>query len=211
MEEITNTNENTNKNEINFQNFNKLREEDVGISEYLNKNSLGFTCVLKHRFSDFLVNEIDMEGNVVWVKTPKIEEKIKENSTDEPSSREELDSLVDKNFGGEKGIISNHEDLSSLKIFLFNCLNPQSSIHNEEPLFIGFIEDKNVRKCFHEKIREHFPFLETETLNEGQIFKSRNVVIHSKKNIKKDERSDDKEISTSISLSNSNDYKKKIN
>ena len=193
-EEISIANSLTNKNDKDFQYFNKLKEEDVGISEYINKNSIGFTCVLKHRYTDFLVNEIDMQGKVVWVKSPQIEEKPKEKTNNELSSKEEVDQLVEENFGGEKAIITSQEDLTSLKVFLFNCLNKDSSNEqNEKPLFIGFIDDKILRKSFHEKIREHFPFLETETLNEGQIFKSRTTGSQSKKNTKKDDRAEDKD------------------
>ena len=49
--------------------FNKIGEEDVGITEYIDSSNKGFKCVLKHRYSDFIVNEIDIDGNVVWVKT----------------------------------------------------------------------------------------------------------------------------------------------
>jgi len=47
-------------------------EASVGILTYLNKNdseipSSGFSCILKHRFSDFNVNEIDPEGNVAYL------------------------------------------------------------------------------------------------------------------------------------------------
>ena len=184
-EEITNTNSIANKNENDFQYFNKLKEEDVGISEYINTNSIGFTCVLKHRYTDFLVNEIDMEGKVVWVKTPQIEEKPKEKTSSEPSSKEEVELLVEENFGGEKAIITSQEDLASLKVFLFNCLNQDSSNEqNEKPLFIGFIDDKNLRKSFHEKIRELFKLLEGTKQGNwvgklvGQLLGTINIYTH---------------------------------
>ena len=40
-------------------------EADVGISEFQNSELPGFDAILKHRFSDFNVNEIDLKGNVV--------------------------------------------------------------------------------------------------------------------------------------------------
>ncbi|KAJ2238123.1 multisubstrate pseudouridine synthase 7 [Coemansia sp. RSA 1722] len=42
-----------------------LRERDVGITEYITEGWHGFDAIIKHRFSDFLVNEIDPQGNVV--------------------------------------------------------------------------------------------------------------------------------------------------
>lgn len=41
----------------------QLKEEEVGISEYINEHP-GFTGIIKARFSDFHVNEINLEGNV---------------------------------------------------------------------------------------------------------------------------------------------------
>ena len=63
--------------------FNKIGEEDVGITEYIDSSNKGFKCVLKHRYSDFIVNEIDIDGNVVWVKT-------KDSNIQEEEKKEEL-------------------------------------------------------------------------------------------------------------------------
>lgn len=43
---------------------NSLFEKDIGVTEYIG-TAPGFTGVIKARFSDFQVNEIDIEGNVV--------------------------------------------------------------------------------------------------------------------------------------------------
>ena len=43
-------------------------EQDVGISKYLDNDpetQFGFSCILKHRYSDFNVNEIDEHGQVI--------------------------------------------------------------------------------------------------------------------------------------------------
>ncbi|KAJ2908979.1 multisubstrate pseudouridine synthase 7 [Coemansia aciculifera] len=42
-----------------------LRETDVGITQFVTAGWRGFDAIIKHRFSDFFVNEIDLEGNVV--------------------------------------------------------------------------------------------------------------------------------------------------
>lgn len=41
------------------------KEEHVGISEFLNKDNVGFRGTIKERFSDFIVNEIAPDGTVV--------------------------------------------------------------------------------------------------------------------------------------------------
>ena len=67
------------KSIINLDKFNQTKEEDVGITEYMSPENPGFKCVLKHRYSDFLVNEIGLDGKVVWIKesdtTPQNQEK----------------------------------------------------------------------------------------------------------------------------------------
>lgn len=57
---------------------NRLTEEDAGITEYVSKHE-GFSAVIKQRFSDFHVNEIDTEGNVITLTcltAPHVEVKV---------------------------------------------------------------------------------------------------------------------------------------
>ncbi len=42
-------------------------EADVGIDVFMNPDLEGFDAILKHRFSDFNVNEIDMDGKIVKI------------------------------------------------------------------------------------------------------------------------------------------------
>jgi hypothetical protein len=41
-------------------------EVEAGIQEYLSSENSSIQCVIKHRFSDFIVNEIDEHGKVIW-------------------------------------------------------------------------------------------------------------------------------------------------
>ena len=45
------------------------REVRAGITEYVCPNNLGFAGTLKQRYSDFLVNEIGLDGKVVHLRT----------------------------------------------------------------------------------------------------------------------------------------------
>lgn len=50
-----------------------LKENQIGITEYVSPGP-GFTGIIKHRISDFQVNEIDLDGNVAKLtdtKAPK--------------------------------------------------------------------------------------------------------------------------------------------
>jgi tRNA pseudouridine13 synthase len=46
-------------------------EVAVGITEYVNPTLPSWSGVLKQRYTDFLVNEVDQEGNVVHLKSTK--------------------------------------------------------------------------------------------------------------------------------------------
>lgn len=69
-----------------------ISEPDVGITQYISPDLPGFLGILKQRYTDFLVNEIDLEGAVVHLtdngQTPKPKEEpkaeIKEEAKEEP-------------------------------------------------------------------------------------------------------------------------------
>lgn len=51
------------------------REVRAGITEYVCPGNLGFTGVLKQRYTDFLVNEIGLDGQVLHLKSTDVEAK----------------------------------------------------------------------------------------------------------------------------------------
>ncbi|KAI4948236.1 hypothetical protein J4E91_006231 [Alternaria rosae] len=53
------------------------REVRAGITEYVCPDNLGFTGVLKQRYTDFLVNEIGLDGRVLHLKSTDVEDKKK--------------------------------------------------------------------------------------------------------------------------------------
>lgn len=55
----------------------QLSEIDVGITEYINEGP-GFSGIIKARFSDFHVNEIDSEGKVAKLTDTNIPEYFKQ-------------------------------------------------------------------------------------------------------------------------------------
>ena len=54
------------------------KEVRAGITEYITPDNLGFTGVLKQRYTDFLVNEIGLDGQVLHLKKVGVEKKKKE-------------------------------------------------------------------------------------------------------------------------------------
>ncbi|KAI8071095.1 pseudouridine synthase [Gongronella butleri] len=57
-------------------------EKDVGITAYVHPDLPSFHCILKHRKEDFLVNEVDMEGNTVHLTN--FDQPSLKPQTDEP-------------------------------------------------------------------------------------------------------------------------------
>ena len=56
---------------------NSTLETEVGIEQYLNKEMTskgGIQGIIKHLYSDFAVNEVDLDGNVVMIKSTDVPE-----------------------------------------------------------------------------------------------------------------------------------------
>ena len=141
--------------------FNKIKEEDVGITQFMDNTNTGFKCILKHRYSDFIVNEIDINGKVIWIKdTQSIQEnelnKIITEEKKEEITEEKTDKIIKEKF--TELTESNKEKLYD---FISNFINKQNT--KDDFLILPYLENKEDRKKFHEKIRENFPFLDSET------------------------------------------------
>jgi len=131
----------------------------------------GFKCVLKHRYSDFIVNEIDVNGNVVWLKesneninTNVISSEKKEGEDkNEELNEEKVDEII-KNIFSE---FLNEKEKESLNKLITNYIYKQHQINDS--IEVNFIEDKDKRRKLHESIREHFPFLDSSTIENKEI------------------------------------------
>lgn len=58
------------------------REVRAGIMEYVCPDNLGFTGVLKQRYTDFLVNEIGLDGQVLHLRSTEVEAKKSAKATE---------------------------------------------------------------------------------------------------------------------------------
>ncbi|GBM52146.1 Pseudouridylate synthase 7 [Araneus ventricosus] len=122
----------------NEKSFKRASEQDVGITEYLS-DLPEFKAIMKERYSDFIVNEIDTEGNVVRLTNL---EKPKN-----PESDLKVDGLLDD--ATVKGI----EELIS---------DERSEVE------INVTEkDKDTRKEIHVAIRKMFNGVESSTEDRG--------------------------------------------
>ena len=172
MEEENNSEKkNQNKEKvINLEKFNNVKEEEVGITEFMCPENPGFKCVLKHRYSDFIVNEIGTDGKVVWIKESQedISSILAENKKVEKSDKEELtEEKADEIIKSKFSQYLNEEESEGLSKLISNYL---LKIHQlNDSIEVTFLEDKDKRRQLHENIREYFPFLDSETIEYKEI------------------------------------------
>ena len=161
------------KSIINLDKFNQTKEEDVGITEYMSPENPGFKCVLKHRYSDFLVNEIGLDGKVVWIKesdtTPQNQEK-KDEEKKEELTEEKVDEIIKNNFTE----LMSTEEIKKFRDLIINYIYKTFQIN--ESIEINYIEEKIKRKSLHENIRQYFSFLDSETI-ENKENKEKKIII----------------------------------
>ena len=171
--EEKNENKKTEK-KIDLEKFNNTKEEEVGITEFMCPENPGFKCVLKHRYSDFIVNEIDINGNIVWLKESNedinnnnniisLEKKEGENGKIEELNEEKTDEIIKKIFSE----FLNEKEREDLNKLIVNYIYKQHQINDS--IEVNFIEDKDKRRQLHENIREHFPFLDSQTIEDKEI------------------------------------------
>ncbi|GFT37905.1 pseudouridylate synthase 7 homolog [Nephila pilipes] len=115
-------------------NFSRASEKDVGITEFV-CNLPGFNAVIKERYSDFIVNEIDTQGNVVKLTNF--------SKPDNPDCEYKVDGLLDdKTVTNLRELIA--DEISEVKIEVTD-------------------KDKDSRKGIHLAIRNMFDKLESST------------------------------------------------
>ena len=161
------------KVQIDLDKFNKTKEEDVGITEFMSPENPGFKCVLKHRYSDFLVNEIGLDGKVVWIKESDSspQEKLDEDKKkSEELTEEKVDEIIKNNFSD----LISEEEINAFNKLIINYIYKTYQIN--ESIDINYIEEKDKRKKLHENIRQYFPFLDSETI-ENKENKEKKITI----------------------------------
>lgn len=121
-----------------YSNQEQLSEADVGIIEFLNDYE-GFSAIIKARFSDFQVNEIDMDGNVVKLS----------------------DLSIPRDFKTEAATCDYKEIIKSPCEYISNeaweSMKNLVEADSENPVLIDADNfDKNVRMEVHTCVKSHF-------------------------------------------------------
>ncbi|KAK3200613.1 hypothetical protein Dsin_024028 [Dipteronia sinensis] len=155
-------------------NFNKTRatttslmtsvdESDVGISCYIS-NLPGFRGVLKQRYSDFIVNEVDTDGNVVRLtcldappEDVSVVEPAETKVSDQTNKSHDVEIESFRSLAGD----ADAERLEAL-IGQITSGNSEDSI---SPIVLSANSDKSHRTAIHNFFKENLKFLVTDTVD----------------------------------------------
>ncbi|XP_031248960.1 multisubstrate pseudouridine synthase 7-like isoform X1 [Pistacia vera] len=138
-----------------------LDESDVGIFCFIS-NLPGFRGILKQRYSDFIVNEVGTDGNVVHLTCldapPEavVEHKeMKRSDQLNKSYASEIESF--RSLAGDS-------DADCLKA-LINQITSGNSEDSISPVVLSANSDKSHRTAIHNFFKENFKFLVTDTID----------------------------------------------
>ncbi|KAL0482191.1 hypothetical protein AKO1_013311, partial [Acrasis kona] len=141
-------------------------EQGVGIIEYANKNSTSFYGILKERFTDFIVNEVDYNNKVVHLTDQSVPEQYKSQRTNiKEMSDEEKKVHVEKGFeklteaGLDAEFVQSIRDFISKREETESQLITQDSATELPSLVLPSEKDKARRSAIHKAINEHFAHL----------------------------------------------------
>ncbi|XP_048136493.1 multisubstrate pseudouridine synthase 7 isoform X2 [Rhodamnia argentea] len=137
-------------------------ESDVGIACYIS-NLPGFRGILKQRYSDFIVNEVDLEGNVVHLTTldapPEPIHLAEENET---NASDQLDKSYDAEIESFRSLAGD-SDADLLQSFIAQITS--GAEESLSPIVLSPNCDKIHRTAIHNYFKEKFKFLVTDTID----------------------------------------------
>ena len=140
-----------------------LHEKDIGITEYVQKEVEGFDGILKHRYSDFVVHEIDLDGNVIKLTDIALPPKQDQNLMEKQVTCLPEYSTLDTE---EKTLLS---QLSWTRLKQMVAKMKEDSNHNESTVKIDVSnKSKEERKNLHTIIKKVCgPMLDSNTTVEA--------------------------------------------
>ncbi|GAB2238876.1 hypothetical protein Droror1_Dr00024789 [Drosera rotundifolia] len=136
-----------------------MEESDVGISCYISKLP-GFVGILKQRYADFIVNEVDLDGNVVRLTSLDLPPEMTEKEESKVPDR------LNKNFDTEleffRSLVGD-SDTDSLKCLIDKIQNGADD--STSPIVLSPSSDKAHRTAVHNFFKEKLKFLVTDTVD----------------------------------------------
>jgi hypothetical protein len=140
-----------------------IAEAAIGITEYMRKDTPGFSAILKHRFYDFIVHEIDQNGEVVRLTDLEVPNQTSRNAPTEYPTYTQL-SEVDKSLFSQLSWTR----LVQLGKRYGGESDPNKPAENDDVRIDVTTKTKDERKTYHGNIKALFPHLDTKTESEGE-------------------------------------------
>ncbi|XP_076896705.1 multisubstrate pseudouridine synthase 7-like [Bidens hawaiensis] len=134
-----------------------LEESDVGISCFISPLP-GFQAILKQRYSDFVVNEVDLNGNVVHLISLQPPPEIVEAEEPVTNATDQLNANHDTEIESFRALAGD-SDAHSLKEFIHQHQRGPTSI------LLSPSSDKLHRTAMHNFFKEKLRFLVTDTVD----------------------------------------------
>ncbi|PSS26725.1 Multisubstrate pseudouridine synthase [Actinidia chinensis var. chinensis] len=136
-----------------------LDEADVGIVCYISPLP-GFRGILKQRYSDFIVNEVDLDGNVTHLTNLESPPEIVEDK--EIKISDQLNNNYDTEIESFKSLAGD-SDADVLEAFIQQI---SSGVKDSlSPVILSPSSDKSHRTAVHNFFKEHFKFFVTDTVD----------------------------------------------
>lgn len=138
-----------------------VEEADVGITCYISELP-GFRGILKQRYSDFIVNEVDCDQNIVHLTSLDAPPEVKEKDEIEAPHSDQSD----KSYTSELELfrtLANEPDVACLKA-LIDQLNSGAE-DSVSPIVLSPNSDKSHRTTVHNFFKEKLKFLVTDTID----------------------------------------------
>ncbi|KAA8536976.1 hypothetical protein F0562_029454 [Nyssa sinensis] len=136
-----------------------LEESGVGIFCCISQLP-GFRGVLKQRYSDFIVNEVDLDGNVVHLTSLDASSKVVEEK--ETQVFDQLNKSYDTELESFRSLAGDC-DAVQLKAFLDQISSGVKD--GVSPIVLLPNSNKSHRKAMHNFFKENFKFLVTDTID----------------------------------------------
>ncbi|KAH9611437.1 hypothetical protein KSS87_000168 [Heliosperma pusillum] len=140
-------------------NSKNVEESDVGILCYIS-NLPGFRGILKQRYSDFIVNEVDLDGNVVRLTSLSVPAELEEKK------EEKVVEVLDKSYTSEiedfRSLVGN-TDADRLKEYIEQINS--GNVGDIDPLVLSPSSDKSHRTAVHTFFKEKLKFLVTDVID----------------------------------------------
>lgn len=136
-----------------------VEESDVGILCYISQLP-GFRGILKQRYSDFIVNEVGLDGNVVHLTTLDAPLEIA------VEKKEKIADLLDRDYADEIEsfkALAGDSDAEKLKKIIDIFSSGVGS--SEESIVLSPSSDKSHRTAVHNFFKERMTFLVTDTVD----------------------------------------------